>query len=346
MSVMTSTEARRPHGGENSAPCATRGAIEAEAKASAIAPRPAAIRAAKGAFRVDEFRVRSSNMIRPRGSRRSPLPRRPSACGLGRKKPIALRTRSKRSCGRRRNTSCGGTGCFRGREKRESRFSVLKSTLPAADPGDFLAHRWRHKFCAGGAIDEAKLGRAIEDAQRRSLRICEQQNANTIRGTEGTGEFERYTPAEYIKAVRAVLGEIDLDPATSVEAQAIVKATQFFTVEDDGLGREWHGRVFLNPPYHRELAPQFVDKLIAEVAAKRTTAAIMLTNNSTDTEWFQRAIAGCAALCFTKGRINFWVPNGGDDVSPTQGQAFFHFGDDRAKFREVFGAIGSVLIAI
>jgi hypothetical protein len=47
----------------------------------------------------------------------------------------------------------------------------------------------------------------------------EQEKDGTIRGTEGTGEFERYTPAEYIDAARQALGEIDLDAATSESAQ-------------------------------------------------------------------------------------------------------------------------------
>jgi hypothetical protein len=218
--------------------------------------------------------------------------------------------------------------------------SDQKSPLPEADPGALIAHKWRKKFCTDGAIDEGKLGRVIHEAQGRCLRVCEQENANTIRGTEGTGEFERYTPEAYVEAARAVLGEIDLDPASCVEAQGIVKAKAYFTADNDGLTREWMGRVFLNPPYHRELAPLFIDKLLEELAARRTTAAILLTNNSTDTSWFQKAALASTALCFPIGRINFWTPNGGDAVLPTQGQAFTYFGADAAKFVEVFDPIG------
>ena len=185
---------------------------------------------------------------------------------------------------------------------------------------------------------------ALEEAHRRCVRVCEQQNVGTVRGTEGTGEFERYTPKEYIEAARQALGGIDLDPATSEEAQKVVQAERYFTAADDGLSRDWDGKVFLNPPYHRDLAPKFIDKLIIEREAKRTTAAVLLTNNCTDTEWFAKAFSACAAVCFTNGRINFWTPNGGGVVLPTQGQAFFYFGDDLKRFAAAFASIGFIAI--
>jgi len=120
-----------------------------------------------------------------------------------------------------------------------------------------------------------------------------------------------------------------------------VKAKKFFTGDndkgdaDDGLKQEWNGRVFLNPPYHRELQPKFIDKLLAEIDAGHTKQAIVLVNNSTDTEWFRKAAAKSDAMCFTVGRINFITPTSGD-VLPTQGQVFFYYGKAVAKFIEVF----------
>ena len=194
--------------------------------------------------------------------------------------------------------------------------------------------RWRER-----TKDAGDYQRALEDAQMRCDRISRLKNAGTVRGTEGTGEFERYTPAIYIEAARLVLGAIDLDPATSEQAQLLVRATKFFTEKTDGLKQEWHGRVWLNPPYHRELAPLFIDKLIGEITARHVSAAIVLTNNSTDTEWFAQAEAACAAMCFTKGRIKFTEPNG-KEVLPTQGQTFFYFGNDVPGFASVFCRFG------
>jgi phage N-6-adenine-methyltransferase len=229
-------------------------------------------------------------------------------------------------------------------QHRKAKISELKSQLPAADPGALVIHRWRERLCqkigkTKWRIDEKKLGAALADAGARCVRICEQQNMGTIRGTEGTGEFERYTPAFYIEKAREVLGQIDLDPASSEYAQKTVRAEKYFTVEDNGLAREWHGRLWLNPPYHRELAPQFIDKLIGELAAGHISEAIVLTNNSTDTEWFRSAADVCDAICFTAGRIHFEVPNA-KPVLPTQGQAFFYFGPSIKKFTGVFKDVG------
>ena len=43
----------------------------------------------------------------------------------------------------------------------------------------------------------------------------------------GGGPVERYTPAEYIEKARLVLGDIDLDPASSEQAQKTVEAKKW-----------------------------------------------------------------------------------------------------------------------
>ena len=227
---------------------------------------------------------------------------------------------------------------------KKNHVAVLKRSLPEADPGDLTVHRWRKRLCtkngAGTEIDLKKLERVLEDAGRRVVRICEQQNMGAIRGTEGTGEYERYTPAEYVEAAREVLGKIDLDPASSQRAQKTVKAAEYFAIEDDGLKQKWHGRVFLNAPYHRGLLAAFVDKLVAEITAGRVTSAVMLTNNCTDTDWFDTALRACAGVCFTHGRIQFFERGGTQMDTPPQGQAFFYFGPDVERFEDVFRRIG------
>jgi ParB family chromosome partitioning protein len=159
---------------------------------------------------------------------------------------------------------------------------------------------------------------------------------------EGTGENEWFTPPEHVEAAREVLGTIDLDPATHPKAQEYIKATQYFTVDEDGLKQQWHGRIWLNPPYAQPDIVNFVQKLLDEIAASRTTAAILLTHSYTDTAWFHNAMSVANRICFTRGRIKF-VDDVGDSCAPTQGQAFFYYGPQPARFRTMFKRFGKVV---
>lgn len=156
-----------------------------------------------------------------------------------------------------------------------------------------------------------------------------------------SGDFEWYTPPEYLDLARRVLGAIDLDPASCARAQENVGAATFYNQADDGLSKEWEGRVWLNPPYAHPAIANFVDKLIGEYLAGRAREAILLTNSSSDTGWFHAAAGAASGICLTKGRISFLSPDR-QIAPPKQGQAFFYFGPNAARFAEVFGGIGLV----
>ena len=191
-------------------------------------------------------------------------------------------------------------------------------------------------------VSRWRMRLAKEGAYREAIRLTVWATSGNQR-TKGTGQNEWYTPPDYIELARLVLGEIDLDPASSKSAQAVVKATKYFTEKENGLEQEWHGRVWLNPPYAQPYIALFVNKLLVEVRAKRTTAAIMLTHNNTDTAWFQNSADGLDAICFTRGRVGFVSP-AGDVAAPTNGQAFHYFGDDREKFISVFSDTGFIMV--
>lgn len=159
--------------------------------------------------------------------------------------------------------------------------------------------------------------------------------------TNYTGENEWYTPAKFIELAREVMGSIDLDPASSDKAQKQIQAENYFTAKDNGLRQEWHGNIWLNPPYAQPLIYDFAEKLVTECTEGRVSQAIMLTHNSTDTLWFHRVEEIAAALCFTRGRIAFEDPHG-DRCAPTQGQAFFYIGEKAGDFASIFKAVGFV----
>lgn len=202
-------------------------------------------------------------------------------------------------------------------------------------PDSTTLSRWRHHL-----MDEASYETALEKAQARAIRVCEFQKGQTDqRGASGTNENEWFTPPEYLEAARDVLGAIELDPASHALAQKTVQAARYFTRQTNGLLQDWVGRVWLNPPYMQPDIAHFVTKLVEEFQAGRTTAAILLTHNYTDTAWFHHAAHACAALCFTRGRVRF-VDSKGQEAAPTQGQAFFYYGPDPDRFAERFGSIG------
>ena len=164
-----------------------------------------------------------------------------------------------------------------------------------------------------------------------------------ISETPGYDSDEWYTPAEYIEAARAVMGDIDLDPATCRAAQETIRAGAFFTKEDDGLVQAWHGRVWLNPPYSASLVQGFVDKLCAEYDAGHMTEAVVLVNNATDTAWFHSLLARFPA-CVLRRRVPFWRP-GFSGGGARQGQVIFYLGPNADRFRGVFSSFGVVVSA-
>lgn len=160
----------------------------------------------------------------------------------------------------------------------------------------------------------------------------------------GSGENEWYTPPEYAGMARAVMGHIDLDPASCAEANETIKAGAFYTKDDDGLSKEWAGNVWLNPPYSRDLMPAFVEKLASSYETGSVKSAILVSHNNTDTAWFHRLAETAAAICFPKKRIRFY--RGADVAAPTNGQAFFYLGKDVAAFVREFSAIGFVVLTM
>jgi hypothetical protein len=56
------------------------------------------------------------------------------------------------------------------------------------------------------------------------------------------------TPMHIVEMARKVLGTIDLDPASSAVANRRVQATEYHSVQTDGLYQPWYGSVFCNPP--------------------------------------------------------------------------------------------------
>lgn len=156
-----------------------------------------------------------------------------------------------------------------------------------------------------------------------------------------SNSVEWYTPSRYIEAAREVLGRIDVDPASTAQANETVKADAFYTKEDEGLNFRWKGRVWLNPPYGR-LCGEFVRKAIVEYEYGDMDEAILLLNaNSCETKWFRPLWN--YVLCFADHRINFVSSDGISKSAPTHGSVFVYLGKNISKFVQVFSEFGIVV---
>ena len=106
------------------------------------------------------------------------------------------------------------------------------------------------------------------------------------------------TPQSFFDALNREFS-FTLDPCSTHEN---AKCEKHYTKEDDGLSKNWGGKVvFCNPPYGREL-PKWVKKCYEE---SRHADVVMLIPARTDTRWFHDYIYGKAEIRFIKGRLKF-----------------------------------------
>ena len=58
-----------------------------------------------------------------------------------------------------------------------------------------------------------------------------------------------FTPPELVTAAAQAMGDIDLDAASHWVANRIHRIPDYFDANRSALTHDWHGRVWLNPPY-------------------------------------------------------------------------------------------------
>lgn len=95
-------------------------------------------------------------------------------------------------------------------------------------------------------------------------------------------------------------GPFDLDPCATAEN---AKAPAFFTQAEDGLAQQWHGRVWMNPPFGREIG-HWIKKAYEEVQAGRVSEAVCLIPARTDTRWWHEFVVK-GSIEFIRGRLRF-----------------------------------------
>lgn len=188
-----------------------------------------------------------------------------------------------------------------------------------------------------------------------------------MRPTHTSNSSEWYTPQPIVDAARACLGIIDLDPASCVAANSMVRALEIYSA--NGLEKPWQGRVFLNPPSPPRA---WWERLITEHISRRVPEAIFVAYSIESLQQSQGWNVAMLSfpICLPNKRVKFITTAGalaekclarGDGEkakklgaidpdslmvgeTPTHASAIVGVGVDTAAFTEAFSPLGAVMV--
>ena len=143
--------------------------------------------------------------------------------------------------------------------------------------------------------------------------------------------FEQMIDSDVRLTQQAELGEaldfagapkFDLDPCAARELRKQLGlppiADVEWDIEDDGLSRDWFGRVFVNPPFS-DIMP-WVEKAEREIKRDSvSTITFLVPANRTEQPWFQRVQDLQWDMRFLPKRRSFIYPDGSVKKSPPFG---------------------------
>lgn len=197
------------------------------------------------------------------------------------------------------------------------------------------------------------------------MNIIEQPLSSHQLINQTSGEVEYYTPVEIVEAARRVMGRIDLDPASSENANKIVKASTFLSAQNDGLSFPWHGKVWMNHPFGRaEKACEIVctntkqthvhhdydyhgnaawiNYLEREYLSGRLIESCNITFACTSEAWFQPLIKH--PQCYLTPRTNYRLPDGSIKKGVSKGSVVTYFGSNVEAFAREFRKFGTIKV--
>lgn len=150
----------------------------------------------------------------------------------------------------------------------------------------------------------------------------------TLNGNSA-GTHEWLTPPYIIES----LGKFDLDPCSPID-RPWDTATNHFTEKDDGLSKDWHGRVWCNPPYG-----DFAKHWLKKCASHGDAIALIFAR--TETKMFFESIWNLAdSVLFIKGRLSFYTPSGVKGGSAGAASVLVAYGENNSKILQSCGIEG------
>jgi hypothetical protein len=181
-----------------------------------------------------------------------------------------------------------------------------------------------HTAAMIATVPEDEQQDIVARGKQATLEAAKRIRAEHTHRTHYSGEDEWYTPAKYIDMARDAMGTIDLDAASSALAQETVRATHYFSLDNDALTQPWQGSGSTRPI--RTHIAHFIAKLVEELAvivhrpfSSRTTRQIPRGYT---------AARRATALCLPKDALIYLRLA---TERPTQGHTFLP-GDNPRRF--------------
>jgi hypothetical protein len=110
---------------------------------------------------------------------------------------------------------------------------------------------------------------------------------------------EWLTPPTIVRS----LGEFDLDPCSPIN-RPWATAKKHYSILDNGLSKEWEGRVWMNPPYGKEL-----ERWMNKLAFHGNGISLIFARTETAT-FFNCVWEKANSIFFMKGRLKFYTVEG------------------------------------
>jgi hypothetical protein len=142
---------------------------------------------------------------------------------------------------------------------------------------------------------------------------------------------EWITPPHILAVAEMVLGDIDLDPCAD-DAHTI-PARVHYTRERDGLSQPWFGRVYMNPPYGKQIRV-WVERICSAYETGEIEEGVALVCVRPDTRWSRRLDS--YPRCFLHTRLSF---GGGNNKAPFPSMLVY-LGPDVARFAQETAHLG------
>lgn len=125
----------------------------------------------------------------------------------------------------------------------------------------------------------------------------------------------------------------DLDAASTENPYVVVPTLKKYTLADDSLSQDWHGRVWLNPPFSK--VTPWINKWLEH------NNGFLLTPLSSNGRWINKLWESDTACVFLPPNLAFIGGRDGIEVKHRWRCAIWALGEDNIKILENSG-IGKV----